>query len=834
VELAFAHHDRVRRDLPSGTVTFLFTDVEGSTKLLRELGAEEYAEALLEHRRILREAFASHGGVEVDTQGDAFFVAFPTAPGALAAAEEGRDRLTEGRIRVRMGLHTGTPHLTAEGYIGPDVHEGARIAAAGHGGQVLLSKETRQLVDAEVTDLGEHRVKDFDTPVSIFQLGTERFPPLKSISNTNLPRPASSFVGREREVEEIGSLLSDGARLLTLTGPGGTGKSRLAIEAAAGLVPDFKAGVFWVGLAPLRDPALVTETIAQTLGAKDGLAEHIGEREMLLVLDNVEQVVEAAVELAALVEACSNLRLLSTSRERLRVRGEVEYPVPPLAHPEAVELFCARGQVEPDETVRELCRALDNLPLALELAAARTSVLTPKQILERLSKRLDLLKGGRDADPRQQTLRATIEWSYQLLGEEEQRLFARLAVFGGGSTLEAAEEVVDADLDTLQSLVDKSLLRHRDDRFWMLETIREFAEERLREGGEGGPLRDRHLAHFSNLVELAYAQRVTSAPEWFPIIDAEHDNIRAGLEWAAEGQPQSEAMLAGAVTHYWLVRGRAAEAHARVTQAMARYTQRDHVRARLLAAQGDIMGSVGSDREALPHLEAALDLWRAAGDSREEAHTLDSIGYTQIGLGELEPARVAFERSLALREQAGAPQLEVVESMRGLCQLLVASGEIERAEPLATHLSETGKRLGAWRVEHSGMHYFADCALIGGDYGEAERRYLRALAHAREWGMAVMCTDELLGVAMSTAAQGNGERGLRLAAAAYAEKDALGMQGTSAFWTALQDRFIGGARRQLIPEAIEGAEADGRAIPFGAMLDDVLGVEKAPNPSQTR
>jgi class 3 adenylate cyclase len=341
----------VRGNLPSGTVTFLFTDVEGSTRLLHELGAEAYSDVLHENRRILRSAFARHKGVEVDTQGDAFFVAFPNAPDALTAATEAQEALAEGPIRVRIGIHTGTPHIADEGYVGSDVHRGARIAAAAHGGQVVLSRETRLLLgDAfPLTDLGEHRVKDFAEPVWIFQLGSERFPPLRTISNTNLPRPASSFVGREKEVEEVASLLKDGARLLTLTGPGGTGKTRLAIEAASDLVPEFKAGVFWVGLSPLRDPALVTETIAQTLGAKDGLAGHIGEREMLLLLDNLEQVIEAAPELASLVEACPNLRLLATSRERLRVRGEMEYPVLPLVEPEAVDLFCARSRVEPDK-----------------------------------------------------------------------------------------------------------------------------------------------------------------------------------------------------------------------------------------------------------------------------------------------------------------------------------------------------------------------------------------------------------------------------------------------------------------------------------------------------
>src|SRR6266851_7299934 len=300
----------VRSDLPTGTVTFLFTDVEGSTKLLHELGAEAYAEELADHRRIVRKACAAEDGVEVDTQGDAFFFAFPSAPGATAAALAITDALAEGRIHLRIGLHTCASLVTDEGYVGDDVHFAARVAASGHGGQVLLSKSARELVDGvSLTDLGEHRLKDIEGVIPIYQLGKKSFPPLKTISNTNLPRPASSFVGREREQSEVVRELRDGARLLTLTGPGGSGKTRLAIEAAAELVPEFKAGVFWVGLSARRDPALVTATIAQTLGAKREIADHIGERDLLLLLDNFEQVVEAAPQIAALVEACPNLKL---------------------------------------------------------------------------------------------------------------------------------------------------------------------------------------------------------------------------------------------------------------------------------------------------------------------------------------------------------------------------------------------------------------------------------------------------------------------------------------------------------------------------------------------
>ena len=463
----------MRDDLPTGTVTFLFSDVEGSTKLLRDLGAEAYADALAKHRRIVREACEAEHGVEVDTQGDAFFFAFPSAPGAVTAAQTMTDALAESQIHLRIGLHTGTPLVTDEGYVGDDVHFAARVGASAHGGQVVLSQTTRALVDGLLlTDLGEHRLMDIEGAVPIYQLGDKTFPPLKTVSNTNLPRPASSFVGRERELAEVIASVERGTRLLTLTGPGGSGKTRLALEAAASLVPAYKAGVFWVGLASLREASLVTDEIAQALGANDELAVHIGEREMLLLLDNLEQVIEAAPALSGLVQTCPNLTLFCTSRELLRVQGEVEYAVPPLASSEAVALFCERSGLEPSDEIAELCARLDDLPLAVELAAARTKALSPAQILERLSDRLDLLRGGRDAEARQQTLRATIGWSYDLLEGEEQRVFRALSVFAGGCTLDAAEGVIAADLDTLQSLVEKSLLRFANERYWMLETIR--------------------------------------------------------------------------------------------------------------------------------------------------------------------------------------------------------------------------------------------------------------------------------------------------------------------------------------------------------------------------
>jgi predicted ATPase/class 3 adenylate cyclase len=645
----------VRRDLPTGTVTFLFTDIEGSTRLLHELGVQAYVEALAEHRRVLREAFARHRGVEVDTHGDAFFIAFPTAPGALQAAAEAQEALAAGQIRVRMGLHTGTPHLSEEGYVGDIVHEGARIAAAGHGGQVLLSAQTLELAGIEATDLGEHRLKDIEGPVPIFQLGSEPFPPLKTISNTNLPHPASSFVGRGEELHDVVDLIrGHGARLVTLTGPGGSGKTRLAVEAAGELVGEHKAGTFWVELAPIREPALVTEEIAKTIGARDGVAGHIGEREMLLVLDNLEQVIDAAPAIADLVEVCPNLAVLATSRERLRVRGEVEFEVRPLAEPDGVELFVARaGLSGPDDAVTELCRALDEMPLAIELAAARAKVLAPDAILARLSQRLDLFAGGRDADPRQRTLRSTIEWSHDLLDPGEQRLFARLAVFAGGATLEAAERVADADLDTAASLVERSLVRRTDERYAMYETIREFALERLEATGEADGIRRRHAEHFLALAEVAEPHLRQEDDEWLDRLEAEHDNVRAALDRFEEtGENELEMRLCAAFWRAWSLRGPIKEGRWRLERALGGDPRPTIARANALTGAHDLAADDGDLGTSQARGQEALALHRALGNAWD-------VAYVRMGLGVI----FAFEDRFAEAQPLFA------ESARGFREL---------------------------------------------------------------------------------------------------------------------------------------------------------------------
>jgi predicted ATPase len=802
----------VQRDLPSGVVTLLFTDIEGSTTLLHELGTDAYSRALAEHRRLLRTTFARHGGVEVDTQGDALFYSFPTAQGALNAARDGQDALASGPIRVRVGIHTGTPTLTDEGYVGHDVHKGARIAAAGHGGQVLFSQETRDHADADVTDLGEHRLKDFAEPVRIFQLGDERFPPLKTISNTNLPHPSSSFVGRDKELEEIASLMREGARLITLTGPGGSGKTRLAIEVAATLIPEFKAGVFWVGLVPLRDHALVAGTIAQTLGAKDGLAGHIAERELLLLLDNVEQVVAAAPELAALVETCPNLRLLLTSREVLRVKGEVEYPVLPLAESEAVELFCGRARTEPNETVLELCRALDNLPLALELAAARTSVLTPTQILERLSTRLDLLKGGRDADPRQATLRATISWSYDLLSKEEQGLFARLAVFAGGCMLEEAEEVAKADIDALQSLVDKSLLRHTEDRFVMLETIREYAAERLEASVEAEALRRRHALYFLGLAEEAEPHLHKHNPGgWLDRLEDEHDNVRAALDWLeSSGESQLALRLAGAVWWLWSLRNHIVEGRRRLDSALGADERPTAARAKALNGAADLAIDGGDPHAAIRRAEQALAIHRNLGDQWGAAYALLTLGLAIEDAGDVASAHRHYDESARLFSEVGDEHY-TLWATRGLAWTSNQMGDRGKARAL---YEDSLRRARALHDEPTEMHALGSLAMIAVDEGridEAVSMATESLRINRDVANVLQTAVYICRSARALAFAGRAGTAARLLSWSEAQYEERGAS-MRRFLAELNETTLTAIRAQLDEAAFAEAWEQGRAL----------------------
>jgi predicted ATPase/class 3 adenylate cyclase/Tfp pilus assembly protein PilF len=760
----------MRRDLPAGRVTFLFTDVEGSTKLLHELGAGAYAEKLAEHRRVVREACTARGGVEVDTQGDAFFVAFPTAPEALEAARSITEELASGPITLRIGLHTGTPLLTEEGYVGEDVHFAARVAASAHGGQVVLSQATRALIDERypLVELGEHRLKDTREPVAIYQLGDRQFPPLKTISNTNLPRPASSFVGRERELQEVLSRIEEGARLLTLTGPGGSGKTRLALEAAATLVSEYKAGVFWVGLASLREHALVTETIAQTLGAKDGLAEHIGEREMMLLLDNLEHVIDAAPELSELLTSCRNLTLLVTSRELLRMRGEVEYSVPPLAEPEAVSLFCERAKTAASGEISELCRRLDNLPLAVELAAARAKALSPRQILERVSQRLDLLKGGRDADPRQQTLRTTIEWSHDLLSEEERQLFCRLSVFSGGCMLEAAEEVCAADLDTLQSLVEKSLLRFANERYWMLETIREYAAERLAPFEERQEIARRHAA-------FCVARAAGLQGDEAPALDVERANMSAALEWAVANDSRTAYRLSAALANYWYLRGLWEELliwGERVLALVAAESTRD--RRLLLHFTAEILGHRGDYERARERADEALAIARELGDPVLVGWSWTDFGHLAMAQGNFTDAQRFYEQAVDVFDTSGDIHHRVL-AHSNFGWTLVNIGDFGRARAELTKALELTRLEDNKIDEATVLNNLGWVALAEDDFHVLQDLATTGLRLAAPCGDQRLVYESLELLARAAAAQADDLRAARLSGVAARLREDVGI-----------------------------------------------------------
>jgi predicted ATPase/class 3 adenylate cyclase len=695
----------VRRDLPSGTVTFLFTDIAGSTRLLHELGPEPYAEALAEHRRLIREACTRHDGVEVDTQGDAFFFAFPTAPGAVAAAEDMTEALASGPIQVRVGLHTGTPLLTDEGYVGADVHRAARIAAVGHAGQVLVSAPTAQLVALELADLGEHRLKDLSTAERIFQLGAAEFPALKSLYRTNLPVPVTPFIGRDQELADVVTLLSsEETRLLTLTGPGGTGKTRLALQSAAEVSESFPDGVWWVPLAPLRDPNLVLESAAQVLGSRNGLVDHIADKQLLCLFDNFEQVVEAGAGLGDLLAACPNLKFVVTSRERLRVRGEQTYPVPPFAEDDGETFFVTRARaVDPSFTetpaVTELCVRLDQLPLALELAAARTALFSPKQLLERLSERLDLLKGDRDTDPRQRTLRATIEWSYDLLTVGEQELFGRLSVFAGGCSYEAAEQVAGAEPDPLQSLLDKSLLRRRETehgpRYWMLESIREYAAGLLDRDNERQDLRERHFRFCLELVEEAESNLTGSEQRrWYERVALEEDNVREALTYACDRRDGERAlMLAGTIWRFWWTRGQIAEASRWYERAFAVAANASEIaRARGLFGAAHMAEVRGDVDQARSQFEESARLFRRLDETR---WLILALAHLSGAYGDSDPQHAKAILIEALELAEASEDLRGAAIAKGnLADLFLAEGDDERATALTEEALEGHRALG--------------------------------------------------------------------------------------------------------------------------------------------
>jgi predicted ATPase len=749
------------RELPSGTVTLLFTDVEGSTRLLDELGVEAYAAALAEHRRVLRAAFAAHGGVEVDTQGDAFFVVFVTAPSALAAAREVTERLASGPIRVRIGVHTGTPRVSEEGYVGVDVHRAARLAAAASGGQVVVSSSTRELASDGLHDLGEHRFKDLEAAERVYQLGEGTFPPLRSLPQTNLPVPATPFLGRAEELAAVSRLvLSEDVRLVTLTGAGGTGKTRLALQAAAEAADSFPGGVVWVPLASVADPSLVPATVMQALGGGEVsepqlaavFAERPGGEQTLVLLDNCEHLLPEVVAPIGAIRDLGGPTVLATSRERLQLQGEHIFSVPPLSEGDAAELFTARAAAvgappARGEEVRELCEHLDHLPLALELAAARAVVFTPRQLLARLDRRLDLLKGGRDVDARQQTLRATISWSHDLLTRDEQRLFRRLAVFSGGCAYAAAEAVCDADPELLQSLVDKSLVRRReaDDepRYGMLETIRQFALELFEASDQAAGIKRRHADYYFELSRDARteADRTGDARRWSRLLEAEHPNLLTASDfYAASGDATSEIRLVGLLAEFWHLRGYSTDARRRLESVLARRHDRDLLRLealnslhRIVLRQHDLVAAsaIGHERLALARelsdrsgvawtliglatgsklagdfdaarrlLAEAESLFRALDETMGLVVVLNDAGDLALLEGDYAHAAEQFEAGLALHERVGRPGRTL---RTNLAFALLLQGQLHEARPLFKQALGEAAEIGDIRAIANGL-----------------------------------------------------------------------------------------------------------------------------------
>ena len=868
--------------LPTGTVTFLFTDIESSTKLVQRLG-DGYSDVLDAHCRIVRDAITSAGGTELGTGGDSFFAVFPTASAAVSATANAQAALARyawprgAEVRVRMGLHTGEGARGGDNYIGLDVHRAARIAAAGHGGQVLLSDATRSLVEHDLPggvalrDLGAHRLKDLARPEHLYQLALPdlpaEFPELRSLDArpNNLPLQLTSFVGREPEIAAVGELL-DQLRLVTLTGPGGTGKTRLALQVAAERLGRHGDGAFVVELAPISDPGLVASAIAAVLAIREApdqalaqtLSESLRHKDLLLVLDNFEQILDAAPLVTQLLATAPKLRIIVTSRAVLHVHGEREFAVPPLRVPdpahlpsaealsqyEGVALFLERAMsVRPGfavdaataPAIAEIVARLDGLPLAIELAAAKAKLLDAPAILGRLGSRLAFLGGGgRDMPARQQTLRQAIDWSYELLPAPEAGLLRRLGVFVGGWTLDAAEAVAQPTelgldpLDGIAALVDQSLVRrdeaaHGEPRFMMLETIREFALERLAESNQTADFRRRHAEHFLAFAE-ALEPQLTESPEASDRIEHDHGNVRAALAWALEtGSAELGLRLGFALWRFWQQRGHLREGRDWFDRllVMPGAAGVGAARAKGLTGAAGIAYWQNDYAAAIAWYREAEDIIRGLDDPAWLADALYNTGTTAALIGDMSTVMERLAEGIAIGRQLGDDGI-IGRYLAAQGYMAFMGGDYEAArQPLEEGL-QIAEREGNQMAIGMGHHTVAQVARLQGRHADAVRHYAEALKLGREFGDAAALSEPLQGIAAVAVAAGDVERGVRLLGANDAIRERLG-GGPPPEWLHLGDPFTP-AREALGDEAYEKAWQAGRALSVEDAVDEALAV----------